>query len=137
MSDSKSQAAVNRSKPAPKQSLANPKSLRGALLRFRIMAFVTGVILGIMTLAMVWVYAAGIPEGERPGWYGFGWVAHGWLYIAYVAASLDLVFRVKWHVGKALLIMIAGTVPFMSFVAERYVTRRVEPLIEDNVDLRR
>jgi integral membrane protein len=99
------------------------------------MAFVTGVILGVMTLAMIWVYAAGIPESDRPGWYGFGWIAHGWLYIVYVATTLDLVFRLKWHVGKALLIMIAGTVPFMSFVAERYVTRRVDPLIAKNIDL--
>jgi integral membrane protein len=92
------------------------------------MAFVTGVLLAFMTVV-------GLPFkyvlGETATWYAVGWMAHGWLYIAYVAVALDLVFRMKWHLGKALLILLAGTVPFMSFVAERWVTKRVRPLLAD------
>jgi HAMP domain-containing protein len=28
------------------------------------------------------------------------------------------------------LVVLAGTIPFMSFIAERWVTRRVRPMIE-------
>lgn len=94
-------------------------------MRYRVMAFITGVVLGVLTIAMIFLWD--VPKEERPGWYGLGWVAHGWLYIVYVAASLDLVFRMKWALWRALLVILAGTIPFMSFVAERWVTRRVEP----------
>lgn len=106
---------------------AAPKGLSGALTRFRVMAFVTGVVLAFMTVV-------GLPFkyilGESATWYSIGWMAHGWLYVAYVAVSLDLVFRLKWHLGRAVLILLAGTIPFMSFVAERWVTKRVRPLID-------
>ena len=91
------------------------------------MAFVTGVVLAFMTVV-------GLPFkyvlGESATWYSIGWMAHGWLDVAYVAVSLDLVFRLKWHLGRAVLILLAGTIPFMSFVAERWVTKRVQPLID-------
>lgn len=108
------------------------KGLSGALTRFRIMAFVTGVVLATMTVIGLPYAKLLVPEGQEPAaWYSFGWMAHGWLYIAYVAVTLDLVFRLRWHVGRALLIVLAGTIPFMSFVAERYVTRKVEPIIAE------
>lgn len=102
------------------------KGLAGALTRFRVMAFVTGVVLAFMTVV-------GLPFkyvlGETATWYTIGWQAHGWLYIIYVAVTLDLVFRLRWHLGRAILILLAGTIPFMSFVAERYVTKRVRPMV--------
>lgn len=108
------------------------KALSGALTRFRIMAFITGVLLAFMTVIGLPYAKLLIGEGQDPAaWYSLGWVAHGWLYIAYVAVTLDLVFRLRWHVGRALLIALAGTVPFMSFVAERYVSHRVEPIITE------
>ena len=108
------------------------KGLSGALTRFRIMAFVTGVVLATMTVIGLPYAKLLVPDGQEPAaWYSFGWMAHGWLYIAYVAVTLDLVFRLRWHVGRALLIVLAGTIPFMSFVAERYVTRKVEPIIAE------
>ncbi|MFN8126225.1 MAG: DUF3817 domain-containing protein [Candidatus Nanopelagicales bacterium] len=103
------------------------KGLSGALTRFRVMAFVTGVVLAFMT-------CVGMPykflTHQVTTWYSLGWMAHGWLYIAYVAVALDLVFRLRWHLGRALLILVAGTIPFMSFVAEHYVTKRVRPMID-------
>ena len=108
------------------------KGLSGALTRFRVMAFVTGVVLATMTVIGLPYAKLIVPDGQDPAaWYSFGWMAHGWLYIAYVAVTLDLVFRLRWHVGRALLIILAGTIPFMSFVAERYVTRKVDPIIAE------
>lgn len=106
-------------------SVVAPKGLPGALTRYRVMAYLTGVVLATMTCLLV----VKMITSSVPGWYSVGWMAHGWLYIAYVAVTLDLVFRLKWHLGRAVLIMLAGTVPFMSFVAERYVTKRVQPIV--------
>jgi integral membrane protein len=112
--------AAEHTAPAP------PKGLSGALTRFRIMAFTTGVVLAFMTcIGMPYKFIT----QETTTWYSLGWMAHGWLYIAYVAVTLDLVFRLRWHLGRALLILLAGTIPFMSFVAEHYVTKRVRPML--------
>lgn len=101
--------------------------LSAALTRYRVMAFVTGVVLATMTVV-------GLPYKyvfhESAVWYSIGWMAHGWLYIIYVAVGLDLVFRMRWSLGKALLLVLAGTIPFMSFVAERWVTKQVRPLLD-------
>lgn len=96
--------------------------MKGALTRFRIMAYVVGVMLLVLTLvAMPLKYAFDKPtlvETVGP--------IHGFLYMVYVIVTIDLAFRLKWPVGRMLLVMLAGTIPFMSFVAERWVTRRVQ-----------
>jgi integral membrane protein len=55
--------------------------------------------------------------------------AHGWLYLAYVIASVDLWMRTRLPAGRMVLVVLAGTVPGMSFVAERWVTARLRPMI--------
>ena len=54
---------------------------------------------------------------------GWLWTAHGYLYILYVVTAFLLALRARWSVVKTLLVMAAGTIPFMSFVAERAVVR--------------
>jgi integral membrane protein len=88
------------------------------------MAYVTGVLLAFMTVV-------GLPykylfDGDPAGWYAVGWIAHGWVYILYVAVALDLVFRMRWNLLAALGVVVAGTVPFASFVAESRVRRSVQ-----------
>ena len=51
------------------------------------------------------------------------WVAHGWLFLVYVISTLILGARLRWPIGRYLLVMLAGTIPTMSFVAEHFVTR--------------
>ena len=48
---------------------------------------------------------------------------HGFVYMAYLVTVFDLSFRMKWPLSKGVLICLAGTVPFLSFVAEHRVTR--------------
>lgn len=95
--------------------------INGALLRYRVMAWVVGVLLAVLVLIGMplkymggngaVVVAAGIP--------------HGWLYMVLLITAYDLGRRVKWHWGRLLLIALGGTVPLMSFVVERYATRDV------------
>jgi integral membrane protein len=49
---------------------------------------------------------------------------HGFLYLIYLAFALDLARRARWSVRGTVLVFLAGTIPFMSFVADRIVTRR-------------
>jgi len=104
------------------------KGLAGAHLRFAIMAWVTGVLLAVMAvIGLPLKYVFQLTEtGPLAAAYAIGWIAHGWLYILYVAASLDICFRLRYSVLKTLGIVLAGTIPFMSFVAEHYVKLRVQ-----------
>lgn len=102
--------------------------MKGALLRYRVMAYVTGVVLATAFVWLVlgrlfWDY--GDPEA-RPALYGYLWLAHGWLYFVYLITGVDLAFRVRYSVLRTVGILIAGTVPFMSFVAEHYVRKDIK-----------
>ena len=54
-----------------------------------------------------------------------GGTAHGYLYLVYLVVTADLGLRLRWPLVRLLLIAVAGTVPFCSFIAERKVTRLV------------
>jgi len=101
------------------------KGLSGALLRYRIMAWVTGVVLAALTIWLVVGYGFMDYSGDatKPALYRYLWMAHGWLYVIYFIVGVDLCFRVKYSVPKTLGVLIAGTVPFASFFVEHYVTK--------------
>ncbi|MGI8869014.1 MAG: DUF3817 domain-containing protein [Mycobacteriales bacterium] len=91
--------------------------MTGALLRFRIIAVVVGV--GLVVLCCI-----GLPLkyiGNSSGVVAVVGPIHGFLYILYVLATLHLAIRARWTLGKVVLVALAGTIPFMSFVAERKV----------------
>ena len=93
----------------------------GALLRYRVMAFVTGVMLLLLVfVAMPLKYFA-----DSPGPVAVIGTAHGFLFMVYLATALDLGIRLRWNPVRLVLIMTAGTIPFMSFVAERSVMREI------------
>jgi integral membrane protein len=96
-------------------------SIDTALLAYRIAAWVTGVgLMVLVVVAMPLKYIFGQPELVA-----IVGVAHGFLYMIYIVCTLLLAERCRWKPLDALLILIAGTVPVASFVAERRVTRRV------------
>jgi integral membrane protein len=92
-----------------------------ALTRFRVMAYVVGVVLlALVLVAMPLKYLgdnAVLVETVGP--------VHGFLYMVYLVVALDLAVRCRWSIGRSVLVLLAGTVPFLSFVAERRVTRLV------------
>ena len=52
--------------------------------------------------------------------------AHGWLYALFFLSAVDLALRAQVDASRARsLAVLAGTVPFLSFVAERTVTRKM------------
>jgi integral membrane protein len=93
----------------------------GALLRYRAIAYVVGVVLIVLVvIGMPLKYGWDEPvivETVGP--------AHGFLYMVYLVAVFDLARRTRWGLRRMLLVMLAGTIPFLSFYAERVVTRWV------------
>ncbi len=99
--------------------------IRSALTRYRVMAYVVGVLL--VVLVCVGVPMKYLADDDRVvTWTG---VPHGWLYMALLITAVDLGRRVKWSWKRLFLIALAGTVPFLSFVAERSATKNVRALL--------
>jgi HAMP domain-containing protein len=46
---------------------------------------------------------------------------------------VDLWFRTRLDVTRTVFVALAGTIPFASFFAERWVTRQVRPLADAEV----
>lgn len=91
------------------------RGLSGAFLRYRILAFTTGVLLVLLVfVAMPIRYL-----GHNHGPVAVLGTAHGFLFMVYLVTALDIGIRLRWRWLKLFLVMLAGTVPFASFVAER------------------
>jgi integral membrane protein len=103
--------------PVPADRVA---AASGALVRYRVMALVTGVVLISGCVALI-LKALGVPHMEPAT--GYLWVAHGYLYLVYVIITAVLGVKLRWPLLRYALVMLAGTVPTMSFVAEHFVTR--------------
>ena len=91
--------------------------MSGALYRFRVMSVVVGVALFVLIVTLVAKYGY---ERER-----FAEVyspIHGYLYIGYLLTVVDLGRRAGWSVLRMVGVMLAGTVPLLSFVVERRTT---------------
>lgn len=95
--------------------------MRNALLRYRIMAYLVGSLLIVLVCVGVPLKYLG-NDDTVVIWTG---VPHGWLYMILLITAFDLGRRARWSWKRLLLIALAGTVPFLSFVAERSATKDV------------
>lgn len=97
------------------------RGLAAALLRYRVMAYVVGV--GLATLVFVGVplqYGARIPQVDE-----IVGPIHGFLYIVYLLAAVDLARRARFTLLQMAAMIGAGFVPLLAFVIEHRVTRRL------------
>ena len=95
--------------------------IKGALLRYRVMAWIVGVLLAVLVLV-------GMPMkyiNHDDTVVVFTGIPHGWLYMILLITAYDLGRRVGWSIKWFIAIMLAGTVPFLSFVAEHFSTKNV------------
>ena len=93
--------------------------MKSALIRYRVIAWVVGVLLVVLTLV-------GMPLKDAAGddtVVALVGPIHGFAYMVYLVLAADLARRARWPLGRTVLVLLAGTVPFVSFVAERIVTR--------------
>jgi integral membrane protein len=89
----------------------------GVLVRYRVMAYTTAVLLIILVFAGIPLQALGHPAVARD----FGFL-HGFLYLVYLVVAFELTRKMRIPLVRTLLVLLAGTVPFGAIVAERRLT---------------
>jgi integral membrane protein len=83
------------------------------------MAYVTGVVLVVLCFVGIPLQVAGHPAVAND----VG-VVHGILYIIYLVAAWLLARRLGLAVKPTVIMLLAGTIPIMTFIVERWVTRK-------------
>ena len=107
--------------------------MKDALLRYRVMAYVVGVLLIVLILI-------GVPlkylttDGSSPQQLGewittYLGIAHGWLYMIFLVMAFLLARRERWEPVFTVTTLLLGTVPVLSFWAEHRATARVRARI--------
>jgi len=102
---------------------------KSVLTRYRVMAYVTGVLLVLLVLGMIGKYLLDVNGAD--GFTSVVGIAHGWLYIVYLVFAFDLGSKAKWPVKKQLWVLLAGTIPTAAFFVERKVSHELEARITD------
>ena len=89
-----------------------------ALKHFRFIAYLAGIILILFTIEIIIKYTLG-PE--------IPWFAqlHGIVYMIYLVIGFDISRKANLTWGQTLLVLLAGTIPVLSFVAEKRIRRRI------------
>ena len=96
------------------------RDVPAALTRYRVMAWIVGILLiALILVAVPLKYLAGMDEPVA-----LIGTLHGWLYFIFFLTALDLAVRARWTLRGTVLTVLAGTVPILSFYAERVATRR-------------
>jgi integral membrane protein len=96
---------------------------KSVLTRYRVMAYVTGVLLVLLTLGMIGKYLLDL-DGAADFTRVVS-IAHGWLYVVYLVFAFDLGSKAKWPVAKQLWVLLAGTIPTAAFFVERRISREL------------
>ncbi len=97
--------------------------MKSEIFRFRIMA----IIAGVMSLLLWFVdipVAYFINNGEwkeKVAWIPF---VHGWIYFVYVITAIQFATKARWPIMKMFGLILAGTLPIASLLAERRIVRR-------------
>lgn len=93
--------------------------MQAAVLRYRVMAFITGVLIIVVIFAgiplQIWAHNSVITGPVA--------TVHGFLYIVYIVCAFMLATRLRMKPGPTVVLLLAGTVPVMTFVVERWMTR--------------
>jgi len=92
-----------------------------ALLRYRVMAYITGTLLVLLVFVAVPLkYLA-----DRPGPTSVLGAAHGFVFIIYLIAAFDLGLRRRWDLTRFGLVLVGGLIPFLAFYMERRITGEI------------
>lgn len=95
---------------------------------YRVLAYVTGTVLIVLCFVGIplQVLAGNLVIVKYVG------TAHGMLYIGYVIVAFAMTRMVRMKVASpgTVMVLLAGTIPVLTFVVERWVTRRyIDPAL--------
>jgi len=89
---------------------------------YRTMAYVTGTMLCILVFVCIPVQVWG--HNATPA--NIVGTMHGFLYIVYIVIAFAMTRAVRMKIASpaTIIVLLAGTIPVLTFVVERWVTRR-------------
>jgi integral membrane protein len=119
-SENSTEATPTADAAAATSAAANTSKIAGALLRYRVLAWVTGLWLLLLTGEIIAKYGFDV---HTPSWIA---VVHGWVYFAYLLVTADLAVKVRWPVLRTVGTLIAGTIPLLSFFVEHVNAKKVK-----------
>ena len=92
---------------------------------YRVMAYVTGVVLIVLcVLAVMQIFVHDEAAVNVVG------TIHGALYIVYLLVAFPLTRRLRLSPGPTVAVLLAGTIPVMTFIVERHISHRyIEPAL--------
>ncbi len=93
--------------------------MQKSLRRYQIIAYLAGLVLIAFTIEITIKYTLG-PE--------IPWFAqlHGFVYMVYLVLAFDVSRKAKFNLKQTAAILLAGTIPLLSFYAERWVTEQIK-----------
>ena len=104
-------------------------TVEGAVLRYRLLAYVTGTVLIFLCFVGIPLQVAGHPVIATD----VGTV-HGILYLIYLIYAWRLARMLRLATKPTVIMLLAGTIPVMTFIVERWVTRRfIRPALYGDV----
>ena len=129
------------------ESTAAPTGLPGGLKFYRFSAYVTGILLLLLTVEMVAKYGFGtevemfgnrglvafVPDGQVEA-FNFSQailIAHGWFYVVYLFASFRVWSMMRWPFWRFLWLASGGLFPFLSFFIEHYATEIIRRRLDE------
>ena len=101
--------------------------ISGAMQRYKVMAYIVGV--GLIILVFIGIplqYGANFSIVEK-----VVGTLHGFLYIVYLISALDLARRARFTLLQMAAMIGAGLLPFLAFIIERSVERRVTKVLQE------
>lgn len=93
--------------------------MRAAVLRYRVMAYITGVLIIVVCFV-------GIPlqiAAHNTFIVNQIGTVHGFLYLVYIVFAYLLAQKLRLPVRQTVILLLAGTIPVMTFVVERWMMR--------------
>ena len=93
--------------------------MRSAALRYRVMAYITGVLIIVVCFVGIPLQVAANNTFivNQIG------TVHGFLYIVYIIVAYILAQKLKMKFWPTILLLLAGTIPILTFFVERWMNR--------------
>ena len=109
----------------PKYNAKEVGRVRLNVTLYRVMAYITGVVLIVLcVLAIAQVFTDDSAIVNVVG------TVHGFLYIVYLIVSYPLTRRLRLPFWPTIAVLLAGTIPVMTFIVEARIRHRyIEPAL--------
>lgn len=93
--------------------------MKTATTRYRVLAYITGVLIIVVVFAGIPLQVA----AHNTVLTGPVATVHGFLYLVYILFAYILSRKLHMRIKPTIILLLAGTIPVMTFVVERWMMR--------------